>query len=69
MPKTHIALFKGQSDQFEVGTDFPASREEAMYIVGTDDGLDDGDTYFALTGAVLGVRIGGSWQLISFVPA
>lgn len=67
MSQTHLGVFFGKATQYEVGTAFPTTREDPEYIVGNDDGLDDGDIYYIKTGQVAGVRVGGTWQLIPFV--
>lgn len=63
---THLEIFTGLANQFEVGTSFPTTREDPMYIVGNDDGLDDGDAYYISSGQVLGVRIAGTWVYVPF---
>ena len=69
MALTHIPIHTGKADQFEVGTSFPTSREDPMYIDGLDDGLNDGDMYYLSNHQAMGVRIGSSWLFIQFVTA
>jgi len=65
-PYTHIDIFNGQAKQVEVGDSFPSTREDAMYLDGTEDGLDDGDMYYDRDNQVLGVHIGSSWLMVPF---
>ena len=70
--RTHIGIFCGQMTQMNVGSSFPSTQEDPMYLSGAgDDGLYDGDIYFANSGnnEVMGVHIGSNWQFITFTPA
>lgn len=64
--KTHLAIFDGQLTQVPSGTVLSTSQEESMYIVGNDDGLDDGDLFFVPASEALGIHIGGSWLFLEF---
>ena len=68
--RTHIDIFYGQMTQMNTGSAFPTTQQDPMYLVGNDDGLNDGDIYFAATNGndVLGIHIGGGWSLIAFSP-
>ncbi len=65
-PKTHLGIVNGQMTQMGIDTSFPTTREDPIYIVGNDDGLDDGEIFYNSTNGVLGIHQGGVWLFIEF---
>jgi len=61
---THLNVFKGQANQIEVGTAVPTTREDPMYIVGTDDGLDDGELFYISGEEAIAVNVSGTWRFV-----